>query len=84
MKRVSLPLWLISTALYVFMYAPLAVAYPRADMPVVQLSLKAGLDPQDHLPAQLGFIQPLVLAGLELEFGRGGFGRGGGDFAGAL
>ena len=31
------------------MYAPLAVAYPNADVPVVQLSLKRGLDPQQHL-----------------------------------
>lgn len=31
------------------MYSPMAVAYPNADMPTVQLSLKAGLDPQQHL-----------------------------------
>lgn len=31
------------------MYAPLAVAYPEADVPVVQLSLKRGLDPAAHL-----------------------------------
>lgn len=31
------------------MYAPMAVAYPRADMPTVQLSLKSGLDPRAHL-----------------------------------
>ena len=34
------------------MYAPMAVAYPDADMPIVQLSLLAGLDPGAHL--QLG------------------------------
>lgn len=31
------------------MYAPMAVIYPQADMPTVQLSLKRGLDPQVHL-----------------------------------
>ena len=31
------------------MYAPMVVSYPEADMPTVQLSLKRGLDPQDHL-----------------------------------
>ncbi len=31
------------------MYAPMVVIYPEADMPTVQLSLKRGLDPQDHL-----------------------------------
>jgi aromatic ring-opening dioxygenase catalytic subunit (LigB family) len=30
-------------------YTPLHVMYPRADVPVVQLSLKAGLDPATHL-----------------------------------
>jgi len=30
-------------------YTPLNVMYPRADVPVVQLSLKAGLDPAAHL-----------------------------------
>ena len=31
------------------MYAPMAVAYPRADMPTAQLSLRRGLDPEQHL-----------------------------------
>lgn len=31
------------------MYAPMAVIYPDADMPVIQLSLKRGLDPLEHL-----------------------------------
>jgi aromatic ring-opening dioxygenase catalytic subunit (LigB family) len=31
------------------MYSPLYVAYPHADVAVVQLSLKRGLDPQAHL-----------------------------------
>lgn len=31
------------------MYAPLAIAYPDADMPVVQLSLLQGLDPAAHI-----------------------------------
>lgn len=31
------------------MYAPMVVIYPDADMPTVQLSLKRGLDPKDHL-----------------------------------
>ena len=32
-------------------FVPLAVIYPDANVPVVQLSLKRGLDPQDHLAA---------------------------------
>jgi aromatic ring-opening dioxygenase catalytic subunit (LigB family) len=31
------------------MYAPMAVIYPKADMPALQLSLKRGLDPGEHL-----------------------------------
>lgn len=31
------------------MFSPMAVIYPNADVPVLQLSLKTGLDPQDHL-----------------------------------
>ncbi len=30
-------------------FTPLKIIYPRADVPVVQLSLKAGLDPETHL-----------------------------------
>jgi aromatic ring-opening dioxygenase catalytic subunit (LigB family) len=30
-------------------YVPMAVAYPMADVPLVQLSLKFGLDPHEHL-----------------------------------
>jgi aromatic ring-opening dioxygenase catalytic subunit (LigB family) len=30
-------------------FVPLKLAYPDADMPTVQLSLKAGLDPEEHL-----------------------------------
>ncbi|MFZ6758213.1 DODA-type extradiol aromatic ring-opening family dioxygenase [Undibacterium sp. Ji50W] len=30
-------------------FAPLAVMYPEAQMPVVQVSLKTGLDPEQHL-----------------------------------
>lgn len=30
-------------------FTPLHVVYPRADVPVVQLSLKTGLDPETHL-----------------------------------
>jgi aromatic ring-opening dioxygenase catalytic subunit (LigB family) len=30
-------------------FVPLKVAWPNADVPVVQLSLKAGLDPEEHL-----------------------------------
>jgi aromatic ring-opening dioxygenase catalytic subunit (LigB family) len=33
------------------MYAPMVVIYPDADVPVVQLSLKRGLDPREHLAA---------------------------------
>lgn len=32
-------------------FAPLAVMYPQADVPVLQLSLKHGLDPAEHLAA---------------------------------
>ena len=31
------------------MFAPMAVIYPKADVPVLQLSLKRGLAPADHL-----------------------------------
>ena len=31
------------------MYAPMAVIYPDADVPTLQLSLKRGLDPREHL-----------------------------------
>ncbi len=30
-------------------FSPLAVIYPEANVPVLQLSLKTGLDPEDHL-----------------------------------
>jgi aromatic ring-opening dioxygenase catalytic subunit (LigB family) len=30
-------------------FSPMAVIYPKADVPVLQLSLKTGLDPQEHL-----------------------------------
>lgn len=33
------------------MYAPLAPAWPDADIPVVQLSIKHGFDPDEHLAA---------------------------------
>jgi aromatic ring-opening dioxygenase catalytic subunit (LigB family) len=32
-------------------FVPLKVAYPKADIPIVQLSLKKGLDPQTHIAA---------------------------------
>lgn len=32
-------------------FAPLAAMYPAADIPIVQLSLKAGLDPAQHIAA---------------------------------
>jgi aromatic ring-opening dioxygenase catalytic subunit (LigB family) len=31
------------------MFSPMAAIYPKADVPVVQLSLKRGLDPAEHL-----------------------------------
>jgi aromatic ring-opening dioxygenase catalytic subunit (LigB family) len=31
------------------MFSPMVVMYPKADMPTVQLSLKRGLDPAEHL-----------------------------------
>ena len=30
-------------------FVPLKVAYPKAEVPVVQLSLKKGLDPKEHI-----------------------------------
>ena len=35
-------------------FSPMAVAWPKADLPLVQLSLKVGLDPAEHL--QLGRV----------------------------
>ena len=32
-------------------FAPLAIMYPHADVPVVQLSLRAGMSPREHLAA---------------------------------
>lgn len=31
------------------LYSPMAIAYPQADMPIIQLSLKTGLDPLEHI-----------------------------------
>lgn len=31
------------------LYAPMAVAYPKADMPIIQLSLQKGLNPAEHI-----------------------------------
>jgi aromatic ring-opening dioxygenase catalytic subunit (LigB family) len=31
------------------MFSPMAIIYPQADVPVLQLSLKSGLDPREHL-----------------------------------
>jgi len=33
------------------LYAPMVVMYPAADVPITQLSLKRGLDPDEHLAA---------------------------------
>ncbi len=33
------------------LFSPMAVAWPKADLPVIQLSLRAGLDPAEHLAA---------------------------------
>lgn len=47
------------------MYAPMAIAYPNADMPTVQLSLLASLNPQIHL--ELGrALAPLREEGIVL------------------
>ena len=44
-------------------YAPMAVMYPNADMPVLQLSLKRGLDPREHL-AMGRALEPLRKEGV--------------------
>jgi aromatic ring-opening dioxygenase catalytic subunit (LigB family) len=45
------------------MYAPMALIYPKADMPTVQLSLKQGLDPAAHFAAGRA-LAPLRDAGV--------------------
>jgi aromatic ring-opening dioxygenase catalytic subunit (LigB family) len=45
------------------MFAPMAVIYPNADMPTMQLSLKAGLDPVAHFAAGRA-LAPLREAGV--------------------
>lgn len=40
------------------MFSPMAVIYPEANVPVVQLSLRNGLDPADHLALGIA-LQPL-------------------------
>src|SRR5262245_27689400 len=45
------------------MFVPMAVIYPKSDMPTVQLSLKAGLDPGAHFAAGRA-LAPLREAGV--------------------
>ena len=66
------------------MFIPLLLCYPEADIPVVQLSLKAGLDPQRHLAAGKALAplrrEGVLLLGSGMSFhNMQGFFRGGFD-----
>jgi aromatic ring-opening dioxygenase catalytic subunit (LigB family) len=42
-------------------FIPLKLVFPEADIPVVQLSLKSGLDPTEHINLGMSFLANFLL-----------------------
>jgi len=65
-------------------FIPMLIAFPRADIPIVQLSLKANLDPAEHIAvgAALSNLRDenILIIGSGMSYhNMRGFGGGGGD-----